>query len=163
MENNILKFKCPHCQQELAVRRPGQGTGLSLTCPRCGKAIRIKIQEREVRHPGQAGKPALGIASLALMGSTHTFALRRGDNTIGRADTDTLQDIPIGGDMTMSRRSVNLRVGVVTGGGYSYTLHVLNAKNPVTVNGRPIKEGGMMPLRVGDVLTLGETKLMLKV
>lgn len=164
MENNIIKFKCPHCQNPLAFIRPANGYGVTITCPKCGKQLNIKIRDKAIRMPEQQPEQ-IRMAQLVIVENfvKQSFALHKGSNIIGRKDADTVQDINISGDMSISRRSVDLRVEVITGGGYSYILNVLNAKNPVRVNNTPLHTGKSMMLRPGDVIMLGNTKLMLTV
>lgn len=165
MENDIIRFRCPRCQQPLAFRKPEEGYGVSITCPQCHNAIRIKIRERTIRLPEQVLSHSI-VAQLLIIDGPQSdrsgFPLHQGDNIIGRDDPDTMQDIAIRGDMAISRRSVNLEVNKTSDGGYSYMLRVLNAKNPVYANGMPIHTGQSFILRQGDIVQMGSTKLMLK-
>ncbi len=165
MENNIIRFKCPHCQLPLAFRKPENGYGVNLTCPQCHNAIKIKVRERAIRLPEQGGEQAIAARLLIIDGPQSKYIgypLRYGDNIIGRDDLDIRQDIAIRGDMAISRRSANLEVNATPGGGYSYMLRILNARNPVYVNGTPIHTGQSIILRLDDVVQMGSTKLVLK-
>lgn len=165
MENNVIRFKCPHCQLPLAFRKPENGFGVSITCPRCNNAVRIKIREKTIHLPEQGMEPAK-VAHLLIIDGPQAdhrdYPLHQGGNIIGRDDPDTIQDIAIGGDITISRRSANIEVGLIDGRGYSYLLKVLSAKNPVYVNGSPLYTGDGISLRTGDIIQFGSTKLMLK-
>ena len=165
MENNFIRFKCPHCGQPLAFVRPENGFGANVTCPKCANTITIKIREKAIRMPGQEEGGRTKMPRLVMTEGPQTikrtFALRRGGNIVGRKDEDTQQDIDIEGDMTISRRSVELMVSLVMGGGFAYMAKVLNAKNPVYVNGTPLHQGNSITLRPGDTIMLGNTKLML--
>lgn len=162
MTNDIIKTKCPNCQNALAFHRPKQSPGVIITCPKCGKQIKIKIRDREIKMGGQQKQSA--IAKLIVLEGNgqgkRAYALRVGSNTIGRHDSDTVQDIAITGDMTISRRSVDLFVEKKEGV-YSYTLKVLNAKNPVYVNNTLLHSGIAFTIYPGDTLLLGKTKMIL--
>lgn len=162
MENNIVRFKCPHCHQPLAFKRPEKGDSVGITCPQCKNHINIKIREKAIHLPGQ--EPPTHEARPRLMltdGSQRDFVLRHGSNIIGRKDTDVEQDIAIDGDPTISRRSLEIQVSLATGGGCAFRLKVLNAKNPVYVNNSPLHVGNSITLRPGDTLMLGGTKMKL--
>ena len=160
MENSIIKVICPCCQQRLAFKRPEKSNGVAITCPKCKKQLRIKITPTN-------NMAEMQMAHLVMIGGPQTtklsYPLHKGSNIIGRSDIDTVQDIAITGDMTISRSSIELDVISQTGGGYSYMLKVLNAKNPVYVNNIPLRIGNSLALRIGDTLELGTTKLMLNI
>lgn len=162
MANDIIKTKCPQCHGALAFHRPMQAMGVLITCAQCGKQIKVKIREQEIRMGGQPKQST--IAKLVISEGNgygkRTFALHEGSNTIGRQDTDTIQDIAISGDMTISRRSIDLDVQN-RDSAYSYTLKVLNAKNPVYVNNKPLHTGKSFTIFPGDTIMLGKTKMTL--
>ncbi len=165
MANDVIKINCPQCQQALGFKRPANGNAVSLICPKCGKKIRVQIQEKPLRMAGQeADKGQMRMARLVVVEGPQrdkqVYTLHVGSNIIGRSDTDTVQDIAISGDMTISRRSVELTVGI-TGGRYSYMLKVLNAKNLVYVNDTPLHTGETIALHLGDIVLMGSTKLKL--
>lgn len=162
MEKDIIRFKCPHCQHPLAVKRPENAAMVRLTCPKCTKTLNIKIQDKPIKLPPQGDQQ---LAKLVVVDGPQTdrpvFALHAGSNIVGRSDEGTVQDIAINGDNTISRRSVDLQVGQTTGG-YSYHLRVLKAANPVMVNNTTLRIGSSALLHTGDTITMGCTKLMLK-
>lgn len=167
MEQIVIKFKCPHCQQLLAFRKPASAVGVTITCPRCHVPVKVRLQGS---MSGQSTRPAAEQLRMAMLVLTEgpqalssSFRLRMGSNVIGRQDDGTVQDISLNGDPTVSRRSVDLRVEAGMNGGYTYRLTVLNAKNPVYVNKTPLCIGSSISMRVGDIITLGRTKLMLNV
>lgn len=165
MENTIIRFKCPHCGQPLAFKRPETGYGVSITCPKCQNHISVIIREKAIRlpeQPSQMRMPQL-VMTEGPQTNKQTFTLCRGSNIVGRKDDDVVQDIAISGDMTISRRSVEISVSMMTGGGFSFMLKVLNAKNPVYANSTPLHTGDSILLRPGDTIMLGSTKLMLRV
>lgn len=164
MTDNIVKFKCPHCQRQLAVKRPEKATAVSLTCINCKKQINIKIQEKPIRLAG-TDTMASKIASLAVVEGPQRektmYRLKKGVNIIGRSDPDTEQDVAIVGDPTISRRSVSIAVEEDMNGEVSYLLKVLNAANPVSVNSMRLHVGNSVRLKEGDTIVMGRTKLKL--
>lgn len=86
------------------------------------------------------------------------YKLSEGKTIIGREDDDEPSDISLTGDDTISRRSISIDI-VPDDYGFDYILKVLNAANPVRVNGKQIRVGEKTYLDLGDVITVGHTNL----
>lgn len=86
------------------------------------------------------------------------YKLSEGKTIIGRDDDDEPSDISLTGDDTISRRSISIDI-VPDEYGFDYILKVLNAANPVRVNGKQIRVGEKTYLDLGDVITIGHTNL----
>lgn len=86
------------------------------------------------------------------------YKLSEGKTIIGREDDDNPSDISLTGDDTISRRSISIDI-VPDEYGFDYILKVLNASNPVRVNGKQIRVGEKIYLDLGDVITIGHTNL----
>lgn len=86
------------------------------------------------------------------------YKLSEGKTIIGRDDDDEPSDISLTGDDTISRRSISIDI-VPDDYGFDYILKVLNASNPVRVNGKQIRVGEKTYLDLGDVITIGHTNL----
>lgn len=86
------------------------------------------------------------------------YQLTEGKTIIGRDDDDEPSDISLKGDDTISRRSISIDI-VPDDYGFDYILKVLNASNPVRVNGKQIRQGDKTYLDLGDVITIGHTNL----
>jgi len=86
------------------------------------------------------------------------YKLSEGQTIIGRDDEEDPSDISISGDDTISRRSISINI-VPDEYGFDYILKVLNASNPVRVNGKQIRVGEKVYLDLGDVITIGHTNL----
>lgn len=86
------------------------------------------------------------------------YKLSEGKTIIGRKDDDEPSDISLTGDETISRRSISIDI-VPDDYGFDYILKVLNAANPVRVNGKQIRVGEKTYLDLGDVITIGHTNL----
>lgn len=86
------------------------------------------------------------------------YPLQEGKTVIGRLDYDDPSDISIEGDTTISRRSICIDIRADKYG-FDYILKVLNASNPVRVNGKELQIGETKYLDLGDIITLGHTNL----
>jgi len=86
------------------------------------------------------------------------YKLSEGQTVVGREDDEEPSDISIAGDDTISRRSIVINI-IADDYGFDYILTVLNASNPVRVNGKQIRVGEKVYLDLGDVITIGHTNL----
>lgn len=86
------------------------------------------------------------------------YKLRVGETIIGREDDELRSDIGLTGDSSISRRSISINI-VADEYGFDYVLKVLNASNPVLLNGKQIFKGEKEFLELGDVITIGHTNL----
>lgn len=163
----LLKIKCPDCGKTLTVRPPvGAGLG-KIRCPGCGRYMIIKFPPEACGNtplPSGANEPLIPhklrrLDGAPVMGKTH-IPLVEGYRTIGRTDPYSPSDISIDGDDMISRRSVVMTTRQISGG-FSHTLEVLSATNPVIVNGNPIYPGRPVTLKPGDRLTLGNTTFVI--
>lgn len=89
---------------------------------------------------------------------TDRYRLKEGKTIIGRADDDEPSDISLSGDDTMSRRSISIEI-VADDYGFDYILRVLNAANPVKINGKQLRTGEKYFLEIGDTIKIGNTLL----
>ena len=86
------------------------------------------------------------------------YQLFEGRTIIGREDNEAPSDISLCGDDTISRRSISIDI-VADDYGFDYIMKVLNASNPVRVNGKQIHIGEKVYLDFGDIITIGKTNL----
>lgn len=86
------------------------------------------------------------------------YKLSEGQTIIGRDDDEDPSDISITGDETISRRSISINI-VPDEYGFDYILKVINASNPVRVNGKQVRVGEKVYLDLGDIITIGHTNL----
>lgn len=182
----IISAKCPKCGQMVKFYSPGHEGIVKLKCPHaeCGHVFGVKITEKEIKlgnggakkensHPvtdvvvNKVGTPDGTIARLLQKGK-HFFckdkyySLRLGDNTIGMFDPTFPSDIMIGGDRTISHRSVTVRVEAF-GSTYKYLLTVNKSRNPVFLNGKEIPVGTSLYIQTGQELILGKTRFCLSI
>lgn len=87
--------------------------------------------------------------------------VRTGKHYIGRDDDEVRSDISIH-DEYVSRRSVLIDVIAKAGNDCGYKLTVVNAKNPVLVNGQIIEIDESVYLNYGDTILVGDTTLTFK-
>lgn len=87
------------------------------------------------------------------------YRLREGTTVVGRYDEDYPSDISLKGDNMMSRQSIAITIEADEYG-FDFKLRVQNATNPIKVNGKRIKVGEELLLEFGDVILLGNSKLV---
>lgn len=121
----------------------------------------IKVHKNEEQYTTIGG---LVEKHRGFFGKDKIHPLHLGTQTIGRNDQGNPSDISVNDD-TVSRQSVELTVEQHNGEigiTYSYSLKVRRLKNPVLHNGTPLQRGEEIVLHIGDMITLGKTKLILR-
>lgn len=116
------------------------------------------ILDKKKQKNLQLKKPLYLVRKKLLGFATEKYRLTGSKTIIGRADEDEPSDIALSGDDTISRRSICIEVKADEYG-FDYILKVLNASNPVRVNGKIIKLGEKIYLDLGDIITIGHTNL----
>lgn len=115
------------------------------------------IQDNKKKHP--VLRESLFLTRKKFMGLVaERYQLKEGRTVIGREDDEEPSDISLSGDDTISRRSIEINI-VADEYGFDYILKVLNASNPVRVNGKEVRIGEKKYLDVGDMITIGHTNL----
>lgn len=153
------KITCPHCQKQEISINIKDGGKKGMICPACRGKIAILVREPtkliQVTEQLQLIKGKL----IQLNRLFHkTYHLPPGRKTVvGRFDESQMSDISIKNDSSMSRRSIEIDVAQ-TMKGYTFKLSVLNATNPVLINGHPLMPGESEYLNYGDLIILGKTK-----
>ncbi len=177
--DDIYKFMCPHCAaQAMGIAAKGRNL-LKSACPRCKGPVTLVV-DRPL--PPTQGVDEVDVADMfddfkddnapKINAVLRVFTKRRllpdiktdfpiveGSYCIGRADPECQPDIPLNGDTTVSRRSVQIEV-VNSGGEFFYPLTVLKAANPVMVNGKRYRAGESVYLNFNDRITMGKTELV---
>ncbi len=90
---------------------------------------------------------------------TEKYQLKSDKTTIGREDDDDPSDIMFSCDSRMSRKSISIEVKE-DDYGFDFVLKVLNATNPVFLNGKELRNGEKTYIDFGDTITLGDTDLI---
>lgn len=186
---NLIRTKCPECAKLLAFQeRPGYQNFI-IQCPQCGFKARANVflsgrpgayppnptppppmtpqppgggindgsETEYIKSPGSASD----IGQIRVRKTGEIQYLRLGDNVIGRRANSGNADIKISNDPYMSRRHINIRV-IKTPTGYKHHLVELLSTNVPKINGREITKGDVIVLKMGTVITLGETDIILE-
>lgn len=177
--DDIYKFMCPHCAaQAMGIAAKGRNL-LKTACPRCKGPVTLVVDRPQPPTETvddvdvtdmfddfeQCGAPKINAVlrvytKRRLLPDIKTdFPIVEGSYCIGRADPECQPDIPLNGDTTVSRRSVQIEV-VKSGNENVYPLTVLKAANPVMVNGKRYRAGESVYLNFNDRITMGKTELV---
>lgn len=179
---DVYRFACPHCsQQAIGIAAKGRNL-LAATCPKCKGRIKLVVDrpapptELETdtdmmldEFPGFGDSAAPKINAVLRVFTKRRFLpdvktdfpIVKGTYFIGRADPDNQPDIPLSGDTTVSRRSVQIEVIKSQQSDESlYPFTVIKATNPVTVNGKRLRAGESVFLNFNDKITMGKTELV---
>lgn len=180
--SGIYNVTCPHCKKATKIKLPGMDKLQPGAAPQTPPAHKPAVPPVPPMPPtppaAPAAKPAdepytethvvgnhkqKGAGKLAKIGKMFNdyYELPIGEHTIGRYDETCRSDIQVKGDSYMSRRSICINVTFNSLEGFSYLLRVLQATNPVTLNGHPLANGSETYLNFGDIITLGHTKFRL--
>lgn len=153
---------CPHCQSAKMRYTPQEAGVKGFRCPSCKGVVAVQVRDKtKVIDVDDTGLVKGRLRQLATFGKGKTFPLPVGKKLmIGRSDKDNPSDISIK-DSYVSRRSLSIEV-LQSEEGYSFRLSVLNARNPVTINGERLSVGDSVYLGFGDIIGLGQTKLTLE-
>lgn len=158
-------FTCPHCKTQ-SIQFKTEKPGLRrIACPGCKGPLSFDIENKpaptrlldDVTEEIQCYPGKLTLLKWKVL-KKH-FILREGRTVIGREDTAKPSDISIPNDKGMSRRSVAIDTAH-THKGYTFKFEVLNATNPVLLNGKPFNKGEVEYLRYGDIIVLGKTRFV---
>lgn len=176
--DDVYKFTCPHCnKQGMAIKGGGKNL-VKTACPSCKGRIDAIIDRQQQStelvsgadeddfsdpQEEEVSKAAIRVITKRrfLPDVKTDYPLKKGVYTIGRDDPDNPPEIPISGDATVSRRSVQLEVVEDHGNGETlYQLAVLKATNPVSLNGKRLREGDNAFLNFNDKLVMGKTEIL---
>jgi hypothetical protein len=161
---------CPQCHTVSSLNTDWDRLDINkalVTCPKCGFKATVALflsggiagggygpGGATVIPPSKQADKRKGYLRIG-SGSGKEFALKEGENMIGRSET---ADIVISSDEYVSRRHVIIE-GVAKAQGCEYRLKEINCKNPVVLNGNVVGRGDVIVLETGDKLTLGRTEV----
>lgn len=166
-----ITVTCPSCSTRLSIGNPRPGTH-RVKCPKCQGLVDYNgpdinpasKQTQEQKNPTKPisfnAKPEAGciVIGKSLFSKGKARKLTGRSTIIGRLDPSAPSDIMID-DPTISRRSISINAEV-NADQPSYTLTVVNATNPVSLNGNTLAQGAKAHLAFGDTIVLGRTKLI---
>jgi len=113
------------------------------------------------KEPPSSQTETAGILQWGGFFSRKRHTLRVGANIIGRKDSNSPSDLEFD-DPEMSRRSVKIDAIPDGNGHHTFTITVLKALNPVTLNGQRIEQGSSFRLNHNDAIVMGKTSLTFK-
>lgn len=146
-------IKCPKCGQSIRVNIPDNAVGTaSVNCPNpeCGVLLKFKLSPN----------PAPNDAMPSLYVDGKEFPLKQGRNVVGRAPQSNFTNIVITPtDAYMSRQHASIVVKW-DGNEMKCILETLKTINPLLLNGKRVEEGVAVALKLGDVMTMGHTKVL---
>ena len=164
---NVLIKECSRCGAKIGFKASATGTHAT-ECPKCHTRMSVIINENGITEdtPFVPTKPAIlkelkleeaQLIQLRRLKPNKVFALKEGENTIGRTDMLMASDISIDSDNTMSRQSAVITVER-TEKGFQFKLKILKATNIILHNSKPLEIGESVFLNYGDQITLGKTQ-----
>ena len=181
--DDIYRFPCPHCGGYNICLKGGGRNLLKVTCPKCKGNISVSVDrptpqtelvsigndsfEEEFEQFDSEDSPKISTALRVftkrrfLPDIKTDYTLKNGNYTIGREDSENQPEIPISGDVTVSRRSVRLEVFNGHDGDNQFNFTVMKAVNPVTVNGKRLMPGESIFLTIGNKIRMGKTDMEL--
>lgn len=185
----VIKFSCIGCNARYSMKAPTL-EGLAskpFRCPKCGFTAPFRqIMGKknppfsEHLHTHIGGQPGVlpnfdqatkisGVASakltLEVEGSGKALQIGIGNYTVGRDSYDSQATLKIAPDRYMSRMHAIIQVSPSTGANMNINSMIKNisSSNPIFINGQKINSGQAAPLKNGDCLVLGMTKINVKI
>lgn len=182
-----IQVTCPNCRSRLAFEnQPGIESKI-IKCPKCEHMATVAEFQRVAPKPQPPTPPATpeGDTQIVLPPPTNTDAgqlhvkesdqfvsLKRGKQIVGRLAKSKVADIQIGSnepgaaplDKTMSRLHVVINVETDATGSLRHVLseHPDKPTNGTFINGKKIGHTDQVILHFGDVITLGNTHVVLE-
>lgn len=173
-------FLCPKCNAPCVVKTNAAGV-FRMNCNKCGTIVLVKGAEQgeantvlntandeKTEQTKSSATDAFATggnkveAKLVWGGllSKKSYVLKIGENWIGRQDSSEVSDIMVKDDY-MSRKSVCIDVSCQRGQ-FFFKLTVVNATNPVKVNGKTYQKGQSIYLNYEDYIFMGKTTFYVK-
>ncbi|WP_304298299.1 FHA domain-containing protein [Porphyromonas gulae] len=151
--NGSLSLLCPHCCHQLRIRVVSKSTG--------SRTDKKPQGEQEVEQELDRSRGYLVVLE-NVFGYRQEFALKEGDNGIGRRNKDSVVDIAVlTGDPSMGRHHCILRVTPKKDGSFLYSIADDDSLVGTFVGGRLLAKKERCRLNDGDVITMGATSAIL--
>lgn len=164
---------CPECRQQLSFQEVPNYQNMVVECPKCHFKANVSVYQSGTRGQGARGsddlptqivyapRSTLDVGQIRVLSTGEVQYLKEGSQVIGRRAETGTADIKISNDKFMSRRNVQIDV-VKKPGGYEHRLVEIGSRNSVKLNGKDVSPGDILILKFGDVLTLGNTDIILE-
>lgn len=165
---------CPSCHKSLCFNEVQGWQSMLVQCPACQFKATASVylagnaakggqgsddEATQVAFDEGGGTPCIDTGCLRIKETGQRFALKEGQNVIGRKTSCPQADIALAADPYMSRR--HARIDVVAGAnGYEHHLVEVGSKNILFLNGQPLQRGDIIVLSFGDTLRLGHTDVV---
>ena len=165
----IKIVRCNNCKRELEVQNSKNEAIKVVKCPYCGIGLRVKFKDFNVppidNEPGTmlGGINKNKATKAVLVCNGKEYPLRLGNNVVGRKASTSVADVQIDTkDLYMSRNNSILKV---VKAGETLRVGITNSenKNPTKVGSVILNDGDEFDLSDGTILTLGNTKLTLRI
>ena len=166
-----IHIVCPECGQKLSFTEVPGYQNMIVECPKCHFKANASVYQSGEKARGAYGADdvatqlafapgsTLDIGQIRVLSTNEIQWLREGSNVIGRRAQSGNADIKISNDPYMSRRHVQVDV-IKKPVGYEHHLVEIGSTNIIKLNGKPINRGEILPLKFGDILTLGTTDII---
>lgn len=170
----MKRVRCPKCDHYNTFNETlyAEGQSLVFECGNCRKQFRIRIgtsslqatQKDANRNPETQDN---GFGSIQVVenvfGFRQSFALKEGDNIIGRYNPGDRIDIPIDTtDRSMDRRHCVITVKKDRNGKLSYSLRDWPSLTGTFLFNRILGDRERAIVEDGDIITLGATTIILQ-
>lgn len=156
----MKRITCPKCEHSFNFdeSRYQHVKSISFACPACRKHFSLTLDEIEEMNREEIDAPYGYIVVLEnQFGYRQTFALKQGDNIIGRHSPGSVADISIqSGDMSMDRRHCIINVKS-TNNGTRYTLRDNPSLTGTFLRHEILNDRERANLSNEDIVTIGAT------
>ncbi len=157
----MKRITCPKCEHTFNFdeSRYNQVMSISFACPACRKHFSMTLDEIDEMNNKELDAPYGYITVLEnQFGYRQTFALKPGDNIIGRHSPGSVADISIqSGDMSMDRRHCIINVKPMPDGSARYTLRDNPSLTGTFLRSEILNDRERANIKNEDVVTIGAT------
>ena len=161
----MKRITCPKCEHAFNFdeSRYRQVTSISFACPACRKHFSLTLDEIEEMNREEIDAPWGYITVLEnQFGYRQTFALKEGDNVIGRHSPGSVADISIqSGDMSMDRRHCIINVKAKNDGSIQYTLRDNPSLTGTFLRHEILNDRERAYIKNEDIVTIGATTFII--
>ena len=158
----MKRVRCPKCDHYNTFDETlyKEGQSLVFECENCRKQFRIRIDRRKEVND-------IGFGSITVVenvfGFRQNYALKEGDNIIGRYNPGDNITIPIDtNDRSMDRRHCVINVKKEPTGEISYTLRDFPSLTGTFLENRILGDRERARIEDGAIITLGATTIILQ-
>lgn len=156
---------CPKCEHSFSFdeSRYRQVKSVSFACPACRKHFSLTLDEIDEMNQEEIDAPFGYITVLEnQFAYRQTFALKEGDNVIGRHSPGSVADISIqSGDMSMDRRHCIINVKLQPNGTVRYTLRDNPSLTGTFLRHEILNDRERAIIGNEDVVTIGATTFII--